>query len=169
MAREITLKGFKEYADRVKKAGPKLQVLADLEADAASQNIARSARGKAPINLGQLRASIQPEPIAKGRYAVNASADYAAYIEFGTKSKVQIPADLAQYAATFKGGAGNNGKAKEMIYAWCKNKGIEESQWYWIYVSIMTKGIHAQPFLFPSVDEEQPKFYKRVQAILDKL
>ena len=169
MARSIELKGFKEYAARLKKAPSKLQIEADLEASAAAQNIARGARTRAPVNDGALRASIHTDG-ANGNYNVFASAGHAAYQEFGTKSRANIPPELASYAAQFKGsGTGNIEEAKKFIYEWCRKKGIEEKMWYVIFRSIMTNGIHAHPFLFPSVDEERPKFYERVKKILDRL
>ena len=98
---------------------------------------------------------------------MKASADYAAYIEFGTKSKVQVPADLQNYAKQFQGkGTGTN--PKEFIYEWCRKKNIPEERWFFIYISIMRNGINAQPFLFPSVEEERPKFFERIrQALAD--
>lgn len=167
MPRAITLKGFKEYQKKLSKAAGSLNKLADLEASAAAQNIATMARTKAPINDGALRASINPDG-SNGKYEVSASVSYAPFIEFGTRSKVSVPPELQQYAATFKGGGGEKG-AKAAIYEWCRKKGIPEEAWYFVYRSIMTNGIRPQPFLFPSVDAEQPKFYQRLQNILDNL
>lgn len=58
---------------------------------------------RAPINLGGLRQSISVSP---GDLSVSmiAAKDYAAYVEFGTGAKVDIPAGLENYAAQFKGG-----------------------------------------------------------------
>lgn len=169
MARSITLKGFKEYESRLKNGGKQLRQLADLEASASAQNIARGARTKARVNDGTLRASINPDKVKIGVYEVKASADYAAYIEFGTKSKVKVPADLQNYAKQFQGkGTGTAEQAKAFIYEWCRKKNIPEERWFFIYILIMTNGIEARPFLFPSVEEERPKFFERIrQALAD--
>ena len=169
MASSININGFKEYADALQKASNGLVEMADMEADVAAENIATGARSMAPLNDGALRASINKDG-KDGKYEVFASANYAAYVEFGTRKKVQIPAGLEQYAAQFKGpGGGSAEDAKAAIYEWCRKKGIPEDNWWGVFIGIMTQGIKAHPFLFPSVDEEQPKFFERLKNILNNL
>lgn len=169
MAGRITIKGWKEYEKKLSESSNDLKLLADLEASASADNIANGARIKAPLNDGKLRASINREG-KDGIYQVNVSADYAAYVEFGTRRKVQIPAGLEDYAAQFKGSTGRSGEeAKKAIYEWCRKKGIAEDKWWAVYIGIMTRGIKAQPFLFPSVDEEEPKFFERLKKLLENL
>ena len=165
----IQFKGFDEYSKNVQNAATSLPILADLEASATAIDIERLAKQAAPVNLGNLRATINHEKISAGVYAIRVSADYAAYIEFGTKSRVQIPSGLEQYAAQFKGPGTGKGKAKDMIYAWCKSKGIPEEAWLWIYISIMVKGIKAQPFLFPAVRSQEKVFIDRIKKLLGDL
>lgn len=168
MARSITLKGFKEYQQRLQQGNKTLLAIADAEASASAVNVERLAKQKAPVNLGNLRATINQQKVRDGVHEITVSADYAAYIEFGTKSKVSVPAGLEEYARQFIGpGTGKN--PKQMIYAWCKQKGIPEDRWFWIYVSIMIKGIVAQPYLFPSLREEEPKFLQRLKQALQDL
>lgn len=167
MASSVELKGFDEYADKLRQGGETLRIVADAEASASAQMIARGARQRAPVNEGALRASIQPGG-SDGIYTVSASANYAAYIEFGTRARVSVPADLQDYANQFMG-KGEGGNAKEMIYRWCKSKGIPQEAWYHIFLAIMFKGIKPQPFLFPAVDEETPKFYERLKKMLENI
>lgn len=167
---KVILKGFGEYIKRVQDAAASLPAIADAEASATALDIERAAKEKAPVNDGNLRASINPYKEKDGVWGVAVSANYAAYIEFGTKSKVDIPAGLEQYAAQFKGPTGANAKeAQHMIYEWCRKKGIPEERWHWIFVSIMTKGIKAHPFLFPAVRQEEPKFIERLKDALNNL
>lgn len=167
MARVITLIGFKQYEKRLRDASTGFRRQADAEASAAATNIANEARNRAPHFDGKLRASIHTTG-RDGRYEVLVSANYAAYIEFGTRSRVRIPPELAGYAGQFKGSTGRTAaEAKKAIYEWCRKKGIEKSRWWFIFISIMVYGIRAQPFLFPSVDAEQPRFYARIRALLN--
>lgn len=168
MARSVNLRGFKEYEKKMKTAGAKLSKLADLEASASAQIIANAARNRAPVNDGTLRASIHAQG-SNGKYKVTASAEYAAYVEFGTKKRAKVPADLQNYANQFKGGGGSAQEAKTAIYAWMNKQGIPKEQQWGIFISIMVNGIRPHPFLFPSVDEEQPKFYERVKNLLNHL
>jgi hypothetical protein len=102
---------------------------------------------------------------------VQASARYAAYIEFGTRKFAaayvsSLPADWASYAATFKGSAG--GTFKEMvlsIMAWCKRKGIDDKAAYPIARSIMINGIRPKPFIYPSFNAEFPLLIQDIKAI----
>lgn len=110
-----------------------------MEASAASLNIERDAKGRAPHDLGALRASINADKIDNGHYEVRASVEYAAYVEFGTRSRVDVPPDLTEYALQFKRSDGTG------------------------------LGMTARPYLFPAVDAEEPKFIKRLKAILDDL
>ena len=122
------------------------------------------------MNDRTLRDSIQTDKISEGKHAVNASAAHAAYIEFGTRKRTQIPANLAEYAAQFHKKTGRSSEeAKLEIYEWCRKQGIPEDRWFGIFISIMINGIKAQPFLFPSVAEEEPKFYERLKNILDNI
>lgn len=164
------VKGFDIYAKDLKNASKTLRILADAETSASAETIARSARIKAPLNDGALRGSIQTDKLAEGKHAVNASAAHAPYIEFGTRSRAKIPSDLAEYAAQFHKKTGRTGEqAKLEIYEWCRKKGIPEERWFGIFISIMTHGIKPQPFLFPSVAEEEPRFYERLKKLLDNL
>jgi hypothetical protein len=105
------------------------------------------AQDAAPINVGVLKGQITSTQLAEMDWKVTSGADYSAFIEFGTRSRVQVPADLAQYAQQFKGGNGG-GDAKTAIYEWCRLKGIDEKNWWWIFIKIMTVGINPHPFFF---------------------
>lgn len=52
---------------------------------AAAQELQLSARAAAPIRTGNLRNSIQPGPASPQGVQVEAGADYAAYVELGTR------------------------------------------------------------------------------------
>jgi len=113
---------------------------------------------------------------------------YAPYVEFGTKSKVKIPAEIAQYAAQFKGkGSGDLDEFFEQIYKWVKKKNIggnftasgkaskskssqaavSQAAWF-IAMSILKKGIKAQPFLYPAFKAEIPKYVQAIKTIMNQ-
>ena len=94
-------------------------------------------------------------------------AEWSAFVEFGTRLKVSIPAGLEQEAAAaqVKTG-GSSGRAKELIFAWCARKGIEQKFWYPIFVQIMTEGISPHPFFFKQLDAEKANLLNRLQQIL---
>jgi len=96
----IDLNGLKDYQDKLKRAPEDIKKRVYAEASSSSQDVATGARLLAPVDVANLRASIQVDG-GNGKYAVSASANYAAYIEFGTGTAVSIPAGLEDYARTF--------------------------------------------------------------------
>jgi hypothetical protein len=79
-------------------------------------------------------------------YTVVSGAEWSAFIEWGTRSRVQIPADLVAYAAQFKSKSVSSQDAKKAIYEWCRRKGIPEEAWWSVFINIMTIGIYPHPF-----------------------
>lgn len=70
---------------------------------------------------------------------VYTNVNYAPFVEYGTGNLVEIPAGQEDDAAQFKG------------------KGIREVN------------RAAQPFMFPSWEEERPKYIKRIRKALGKI
>ena len=68
-----------------------------------AKEIAAEAKRLAPYDLGKLRQSIIDERVAKLTYTVTAYAPYAAYMEFGTGTKVDIPSEFRGIASGFIG------------------------------------------------------------------
>lgn len=146
--------------------------------------IQKSAKRKAPKNLGTLAQSISFSGSGL-TWETFSTVDYAPYVEFGTGGKVSIPSGYEQFAGQYKGRKG--GTMKEFIKAialWVKRKGItgtysvktkkrtgskrsresEDMAAAWaIAIAILRNGIRAQPFMIPSYEEERPKLMKRLK------
>ena len=92
------------------------------------------------VDTGELRASIHDVMSVNklsGRAVTN--VEYAAYVEFGTITKVEVPQELTEYAMQFKG------------------KGIK------------TKGgMKARPYLYPALMAEKPKFIAAIKTIMNQ-
>lgn len=129
--------------------------------------IAAEAKQRAPGDSGFLRNSIVVEKLGSMQYNVAALELYAAYVEFGTRANVSVPPELEAYAMEFIGSPGATAlSAKEAIFNWCKRKGIDESAWYAIYITIMTKGGQPHPFFFPAVSRILPIIINQVTKFL---
>lgn len=162
-------KSFNDWADRT-------------AADAKSNVSANSS------DLGGLLNSISSK---YGDYeaSVVASAEYAAFIEFGTKKfaasyVASLPSNWSDYAIRFKGsGSGRNGNFFDIILQWVKRKGIvapiyrkdnkrnrkeeskeQEAAAFLIAKSILINGIKAQPFLKPAADKNVPLLIEDIKA-----
>ena len=112
-----------------------------------------------------LRASIKTQKDEEMKRIVVADTHYAPYVEFGTKSKVDIPSGLEDYAKQFEGGEskGSFKEAEESIKNWGRFKNIPEEDLDYLVLHILTKGIKAQPFLFPAFNKLYPKLIKNIK------
>lgn len=178
---EIKITGLDELTSMLSDLPAELYQAIDQILNDGTQAIASEARQRAPGNVGFLRNQIGAEYMGPLKYQVFSGASYSAFVEFGTRAKVDIPPGLEEFAAQFKGdftsgtyseGSGSALTAKEAIFAWCYQKGIDKNLWYAIYVSIMINGIQPQPFFFPAVNRILPiiqdQIIKAVSDILQK-
>jgi len=146
--------------------GDKVRRSAEREIERSARNIERDAKRKAPTGANnRLKTSIDVRGSQLSR-EVFTDVKYAPYMEFGTKSKVEIPPGLEGYAMQFKGGGGSFEDFEASIKRWAQLKGIPEEAVYPIMKSILHKGVKAQPFLFPAFFAEQPQLLKRLKKVL---
>jgi HK97 gp10 family phage protein len=163
----LTIEGLDELLAKLKGMPAAIVKGVDIELKDGAEQIAGIAKSNAPANTGLLQQGIGAEKEGDLSYNVYSNAEYSAFVEFGTLTKVQIPPGLEEYAAQFKGGTAPGAlSAKEAIFAWCRDKGIEEAAWFAIFISIMTNGIEPQPFFFPAKDIQEPKIIQSVENAL---
>ena len=135
--------GFEDLIERLKKAPETMRKEIAAEFLDASNVIAQEAKQRAPVNYGILKNSIVVDPPRNNGLSIGVSAlaNYSAYVEFGTGTKVDVPEDpegLPEYALQFKG-------HKEI------------------------PGMHARPYFFPAVRRQIPIIIKRIKAVLAEL
>ena len=122
----LQVKGLDKLIKDFEKLPNEIQDGLDRSLNAGANNWANGAVRDAPVYDGKLRGSIRSERKGYLWYAVSANVFYAAYVEFGTKKKVQVPSDLQAIAAEFKGGRGG-GSFQDLlknIERWVKKQGI---------------------------------------------
>lgn len=164
MPTKITLTGWKEFDAKLKNMSTTIMKEVDGEVEEASRNWAVLAKNDAPKNVGLLAGGIANKKTAQAVWEVTSNQNYSPYMEWGTKSKVKVSADLQTYAAQFKGGGGKSiGDVKAMIYEWCKRKGIPKEAWWPIYISIMVKGVTPHPFFFIQMPAVEKKLRANIQ------
>lgn len=102
-----------------------------IETDAASD---------VPVDTGALKNSIQSTPIKATKNqiigGVEVGAEYSPYIEFGTGSRVNVPNELSNFAAQYKGA------------------GIKEVN------------LPARPFFYPAVWKQRQELPKNIERTL---
>lgn len=164
---KVTLTGFKEFEAKLKRLPATLLQEVDGVTEDAAQNWAGRAIQAAPVDQGRIRQGISTNKVKAADYEVVSNADYSAFVEWGTKTKVRVPAGLSAYAAEFRGGNGAT-DPKKFIYDWCKRKGIDPKLWFVIYRSIMVKGITPQPFFFPQMPIVRQEWIADIKTILSR-
>ena len=123
-----------------------------------------------PVDEGRLKGSIFQEP---GRLAVTvgASANYAAFQEFGTRKFAAIyiatlPKDWQSFARQYKGGS--NGTFHDFVMSlmgWCKRHGISEKAAYPIALKILKNGLMPREFLYPAFNKNKEQLLKDLKDI----
>jgi HK97 gp10 family phage protein len=188
----LDIKGINETLAKFNKLEKNVKAGIKNEVASSILNIYSDAKKLAPINIGTLRGSIFKDEVSKSEnvfmFTVGAKASYAPYIEFGTGGKVSVPSGYADYAMQFKGKTG--GKFIDMVKAlaeWVSKKGITGtysvktqrrtgskstqnkqnlSAAYVIAISILRKGLRAQPFLIPAFEAEKPKLISKIENVI---
>src|SRR5688572_4961486 len=131
----IQVEGLDKAVKRFDSYPKRLRAEVNGEFQDASREFEQRAKSAAPADQGFLRNSISSYKERDLNYVVVSASDYSPYVEFGTRSKVRIPPGLESYASQFRGGG--SGNPKQMIFEWCRRKGIDQKAWYPIYISIM--------------------------------
>jgi len=166
------VKGLSNVLKDLDKFGKEADKGVDLVTRSVSMDIVADAKSFAPKNLGAsgLSGTIQYTKVADSDYRVVVGSPYGAYVEFGTGAKVKVPAELSAVAAQFKGKkAGSFEQGLRAIKDWCKNKGIEESAAYPIFMSILKKGQEPKPYLYPAFVKGRTQYVKDLKHLLTTL
>lgn len=163
---KFNLTGLQKVLKDVEGYGKDVKDGVDDELTAGTISINADQKGSTPVNQGVLRNSNHVEVSTYLSKEVSNNASYAGWVEFGTRSKVQIPAGLEEVAARIKTQGGREGNTKSQIYEWCRLKGIPEEAWFAIYRQIMTEGIEAHPFFFPAIQRNIPIIIKRIKKVI---
>lgn len=179
----IQIKGLDQVIRNLNSYPNRLAVQIKGELKIAAEEVAAQSRKDAPGNYGRLRQAIVVTDTGKLSNTVSVNADYAAFMEWGTKGKTVVPAELSTYAAQFKGAKAGSGAVtlQAAIEAWVKRKGIGgkttksgkvsrskssvaamKSAAFLIARSIYKNGVTPHPFFFKNVFLVRDKLEDRI-------
>jgi hypothetical protein len=145
-----------------------------------------------PIDEGGIKQATGYRKTKPLEFELFSGKQYTPFMEFGTKSRKQIPAELQDYAKqfNFKGPKIGFDAFFQIILAWVHRKGIagrfstktrkrvgakskqleEDFDVAWpIALSILKKGVHPHPFFFQPFFEERKALVDRVSKIIDDI
>ena len=171
---KVNVIGLDQFNDQIKNAPNKLknQISAEIKFSAMEfESLAKRSASEFG-DRGTLRQSIGHSEIGPLTYEVFVGTFYAPFIEFGTKSKKQIPAGLEDVAAKFKGLKGTGSLSLiESIKGWVKRKGIASGKEidkvaFVIARSIYRNGIRPRPFFYKHTAIVRNNLINRIKSIL---
>ena len=164
-----SIKGINETIRELRNFGKETEKAIDAETEAIAFQIEGDAKKLAPKNFGKLAQSISHKKIKESNYKVTVNELYGAYMEFGTGSKVNVPAEFSDMANSFKGKReGTFKQGLEAIKIWCRAKGIDEKAAYPIFAKILGAGINPQPFLYPAYIKGKKDYLKNLTALVKR-
>lgn len=167
MAKE-SIKGIDQVIKELRAIGTDIEKLIDAETHDIALQIEGDAKKYAPKNFGKLAQSISSEKVKESTYKISTQEFYAGYMEFGTGTKISIPAEFKDMAASFKGKKGSYKEGLAAIKVWCKAKGIDEKFAYVIFAKILGAGVNPQPFLFPAWTKGKKDYLDNLKKLLSK-
>ena len=166
----VMIKGLASTIAELRAYGKDIDKMIDAETESIAFQIETDAKKLAPKNFGKLAQSISHAKVKPALYKVTVNELYGAYMEFGTGSKVNVPAEFADMANTFKGKKqGTFKQGLEAIKVWCKSKGIPEEVAYPIFAKILGAGINPQPFLYPAWVKGKNDYQNNLERLLKSL
>ena len=187
----IKVTGFNVALARLKSMPARLETELKNELKASADKIRKNAAKDAPADVGKLRNSIITRQNSDLNYSVIVQNSYAAFQEWGTKGQANVPTELKDYAAQFKGIKGSGELSPvDALQAWVKRKGLagtynpktkrrqggkmtKEKQdrqlAFLIWRKIKKYGIKPHPFFFKHVFAERERLNKTIINIFSKL
>lgn len=162
------IKGLDKIQKKLGAQGRK-EVLKDIsnEMRVKANDIRTLAIQRAPVNTGILRAGIEVEG-KDLKWIIYAVAEYAGYVEFGTKTKVRVPNEMKEVAAEFRGKRKGYDEFKKAISEWMRSKGIPEQALWPIMAKIMNVGIAPQPFMWPAFDKVSKEIENDINRVIQR-
>ena len=186
MGLTLQVKGLNELKAQIKAYPQDIDKIIQNEFVAFGDNVVSDAKRLAPVDEGYLRNSISAS-VTDLELSISVNVDYAAYLEFGTKSfaaeyVASLPPEWQTFASEFQGPTGGSfADFVKILIEWVKRKGFaaqvtksggksksgssvagEQQAAYLIAKSILIKGIRPQPYLFPAFEQNK-------QGLIDNL
>jgi HK97 gp10 family phage protein len=160
------------------------------ELDVTAKEIRDGAKKSAPVDEARVRNSISSRKVGPLQFETVAQSFYAGYLEFGTKTKVSVPAGLEDVANSLKGPVSGQGNPIDALQGWVKRKGLagtygaksrrrrgnkatKEKQdrqlAFIIWRHIKKFGIKPQPYFFKQMEPAEDRLRKRLAVIIKSL
>ena len=164
----MATRGINRVVSDIRRFGENAIQAINSETEAVAFQIERDAKQRAPKNFGKLAQSISKQKLSDAKYKITVNEKYGAFMEFGTGSKVQVPAEFKDIANSLKGQRSGQtfDQGLESIKIWCRAKGIDEKAAYPIFAKILGAGVNPQPFLYPAYIQGKKDYLDKLKRLL---
>lgn len=190
---DLKIPNLDKVLSEVKAYPQDVEKIINNEFKAFGNEVQSKAQKLAPVDEGELRRRIYSQA-GQLEVTIIAGVDYAAFVEFGTKSFAaeyvgSLPPEWQQYAATFKGKKmGSFEQFLKALVEWVHRKGItgtysvktrkrtgskdtqaseDRQAAYLIARKILLKGIPAQPFMYPAFEASKKQLIDNLKKQLN--
>lgn len=184
---KITIKGLDRFTRNLDKYPVEVQDKIDKVLTAGALDIRARAVTNAPVDEGQLRRSITATVNTPLKKRVAVRAEYAPFVEFGTKKYVRVTPGYEEVAKQFQGKKLKNSSFQDLlerIEGWVKRnkirtlsgqsakgskgrrKGSYRAAAFWIALKIAKFGVKPRPFFLPAVDAVFDKVRQQIFKII---
>lgn len=189
MSNTVTLTGWKEFEAKAKGMTAVIEGQINSEVLAAALDWRDLAIKDVPIDQGFMKGLISANRTGKMTAEVTSPSKYSSFMEWGTKSKKKVPAELSSYASTLTyNKTGDYYAFLKAILEWVERKGIASrfsvkthkklshtkadnerivQAAEAIAFSIMRHGVNPHPFFFIQMPKVEEYLKKNVQNILN--
>jgi HK97 gp10 family phage protein len=164
----IEIKGLDDVIKKLSKVSDNAVEEVGRVAKINAQEIEANAKRDAPKDKGKLGQSIITTEVEETLYSVGTREPYAPFVEFGTRSKVDVPKGFEDVAMAFKGKKINSGGYEE-FKKWALRKGIPEQYVFATWLKVLRVGQNPQPYLIPNFLKQKPQFIKDLKTLLKRL
>lgn len=155
------------------------------ELQTTSNEIRDAAKRDAPKDVARLQNAISSKRVGLLHFETVAQTTYAAYMEFGTKTKVRVPRGLESIAIQFKGPAPGQGNPIQALAGWISRTGrnyapkkskhrnvrpqsLISSAWA-LFKYLMKVGVNPQPFFFNKVEPAEKRLTTRLKNVIKRI
>lgn len=189
---KFEIKGLDKLQKRLNSLPAKLKKEVGAEIQDGGRRINAKQLRLAPVDEGGIKQSTVAKKVNELNIELTSSKFYVPFLEFGTKRRVRVPAELTSYAAQFKQSGPKIGfdAFLKIITDWVRRKGIagifsvktrrrlgskakqrseDEAAAYPIALSILRHGVKPHPFFFPPFFDERKTIVKSVEKVLKDL
>lgn len=166
------IQGFSKLQEKIKRLPKELQeeVIGEIQAwgnDVNREQQALISQQKI-VDNGALRQNTKAVPDNNGVTLIS-NVYYAPFVEFGTGAKVNVPAELNEYALQFKGKSkGNFRDFVKALQIWLKRKGGNPKLAFIAALNIIKNGQEARPYFFPPYLRKRRELLKNIQEVIKK-